>query len=243
MDLRKKLAGLELLQSEIDSLKSPQLTEKLAIMKIHDEAKAARSYFAKSAGAIFSEQQQDLVDKAGKSAFGADRSLNQLIQASGNVSVWKNAIPDTTFLTSAQSFVNAESERDKIIQAVTAGSSIANGLADALKTIDAAEPVRTVDTSAFERVPSMSQHFQRARELEDEKLELARTTAGAMQAALAAAERREVDAKAEAAESRRDAKFFKRVAVVSLVVAVATGFIASWEPVAKWISSIAQQKK
>jgi hypothetical protein len=243
MDLRKELTALDPLQSALDKLKSSQLAEKSAMMKIEDEAKSVERYLAKPAGTVFFEQDRDLLDKLTKSTLGANSAMDELLKASGNVPGWASAMQDTSFLTAAQTFADAEVAKTKKMHGTIAEFSMANGLADALETIDATEPFLTINPLAIERLHSMNRDFSRRRELENEKLELARATATAMQAALAAAERREVDAKAEAAESKGDAKFFKLVAVVGLAVAVITGFIASWEPVVKWVSPSAQQSK
>lgn len=89
----------------------------------------------------------------------------------------------------------------------------------------------------------MNRDFSRQREREDEKLDLAKATAAAMQAALAGAERREAAANAEAAKNNGNTTFFKWVAGVGLVLALVTGVIGSWEPVAKWVSPRAMPSK
>lgn len=240
MDFRKELAAVDPLKSELDKLKSSQLAEKSAIMKIEDEAKAVERYLAKPAGTVFLEQDRDLLDKLSKSTLGTSSAMDELLKASGNVPGWASAMQDTSFLTAAQTFADAEAALNK---GSIAEFSISNGLTNALKTLDTAEHILTVPPFAAERMASMNRDFSRRQEREDETLDLARATAAAMQAALAGAERREADAKAEAAESKGDTRFFKWLAVISLVVALVTGVIASWEPVAKWVSSAGQQSK
>ena len=76
------------------------------------------------------------------------------------------------------------------------------------------------------------------RKREARKLELLETTATAAARTVEAAERREAQALREAAESKRDARFFRWLGVAGLVVALVVGAISSWDPVTKWLSPL-----